>query len=276
MGKSKKKQTSKAGNQAGKAGQHQSTCEKSSQKKPRGDGKPKRAKQEDHLEHIPFRLREIMKSKDRMKKRPQKNKKLKKAINSHHKSDDSQDGDIRVPHFKRGNLESERAYLQRMNTETQHVLFLTKNQVDRRPELDVDKQERRADIGKSDKKKEYAKVRLLKRQQKKLDRQEDKLEKEEFVDDIPFGEVTMAPPLLSVKPKKALDKSQNASKTLLLSSLLGQTATSTNKPSMARQRIMEEERQRAVEAYRYLKKRKQQQLEARTASLGKHQNFSEG
>lgn len=79
------------------------------------------------------------------------------------------------------------------------------------------------------------------------------------VDDVPFGEVTMAPPSLTVKPRKAQEKSQTSSKDLLLNSLLGQKASSSSvKPSMARQRIVEEERLRVVEAYRNMKKQKQQ------------------
>lgn len=122
-----------------------------------------------------------------------------------------------------------------------------------------------------------------------------------FVDNVPFGEVTMAPPSLSAKPKKAPVKSQvtcsnvlslifmaewevycffcsasiipKGTKKLLLNSLLGHTVASATKPSMARQRIMEEERERAVEAYRHLKKRKQEQNEARTASMEKLKNL---
>uniref|UniRef100_A0A3Q3PYK5 Coiled-coil domain containing 137 n=1 Tax=Monopterus albus TaxID=43700 RepID=A0A3Q3PYK5_MONAL len=219
---------------------------KNKTKKLKRDGKPKKAQQEDHLQHIPFRLREIMKSKERMKTGSFKAKTLKEC-----KPENPQDGDIPVPHFKRGKYESEKAYLGRMERETKHVLFLTKNQVDRKPELDADKQERPADSGKSEKKKEL--------QQKKMDRQEAEMEKEVFVDHVRFGEVTMAPPSLSSKPRKALVKSQEASKQLLLHSLLGYTTASETKPSMARQRIMEEERERAVEAYRQLKKQKQQQ-----------------
>lgn len=63
------------------------------------------------------------------------------------KPDDSQDGDIPVPHFKRRKHESEKAYLQRMETEAKHVLFLTENQEERKPEL-------AADHGKSENKKE--------------------------------------------------------------------------------------------------------------------------
>ncbi|XP_019949675.1 coiled-coil domain-containing protein 137 [Paralichthys olivaceus] len=249
------------------------SAEPPSDKKLKRDGKLKKAKEEDHLEHIPFRLREIMKSKERMKSGPLKPKKLKDAIFPKSKPEKSQDGDIPVPHFKRGKNESVKRYLQRMEAETKHVLFLTKNQVDRKPELDADKQERPTDNGKSEKKKEYDKGRLQRLQQKKLNRQVAEMEKEMFVDHVPFGEVTMAPPCLSAKPKKAPVKSQNASRGLLLNSLLGNAVISTAKPSMARQRIMEEERERAVEAYRQLKKQKQQQQEARAASLKNIKDF---
>lgn len=48
------------------------------------------------------------------------------------------------------------------------------------------------------------------------------------------------------------------------------------KPSMARQRIMEEERQRAVEAYRHLKKQQQQQQhEAKNFSQAKKRTISD-
>ena len=76
------------------------------------------------------------------------------AIFSHCKPEESLDGNIPVPHFRRGKLESEKAYVRRMENETKHVLFLTNNQVDRKPELDVEEQERPVDKGKSDKKKE--------------------------------------------------------------------------------------------------------------------------
>lgn len=66
---------------------------------------------------------------------------------------------------------------------------------------------------------------------------------------------------------------QKSSKDLLLNSLLGHTVASTTKPSMARQRIMEEERVRAVEAYRHLKKQKQQQDKARILGLEKLKNL---
>lgn len=61
-------------------------------------------------------------------------------------------GDIPVPHFKRRKRETVKAYVQRMENETKHVLFLTKNQVDRKPELDPDNQGTAK--GKTEKKKE--------------------------------------------------------------------------------------------------------------------------
>ncbi|XP_007556370.1 PREDICTED: coiled-coil domain-containing protein 137 [Poecilia mexicana] len=266
MGKNKTGKTKESKRQAEKTGQNLS------KKKIKGDGKPKKTTQEDHLQHIPFRLREIMKSKDKMKNESLGGKKLKKALSLQSKPNDALDGDIAVPRFRKGKTESVGAYVRRMENETQHVLFLTNNQVERKPELEPDKQEKAAAKGKSEKKKEYAKMRLSKLQQKKLDKQEDKIEKELFVDNVPFGEVSMAPPSLGTKPKKAPVKTQ-ASKELLLNSLLGHSMASTAKPSMARQRMMEEERQRAVEAYRLLKKQKQQEQQTRNASLGKLLNL---
>ncbi|XP_056871672.1 coiled-coil domain-containing protein 137 [Takifugu flavidus] len=257
MGKNKKDKSSESGKQPTGTGKHP-------REKLQRDVKPKRA-EPDHLQHIPFRLREIMKSKDRMKRGLLKPKKPQKVIST----GEPCDVDIPVPHFKRRKRESERAYVRRMENETKHVLFLTKNQADRKPELDADNQEKPCGKSKSEKKKEYDSFKLQRLQQKKLDRQEARMEKQMFVDDVPFGEVVLAPPSLSSKPKKAQVKSQKDSGTLLLHSLLGHGVTSTNKPSMARQRMMEEERQRAVQAYRCLKKQRQEQHEARAANVKK-------
>ncbi|KAM9783589.1 coiled-coil domain-containing protein 137-like isoform 6-T9 [Syngnathus typhle] len=80
-----------------------------------------------------------------------------------------------------------------MEMESKHVLFLTNNQVERKPELNEDKQEKPANGGRSDKMKAYNKLKLLKRQRKKLERQEVRMEKEMFQDDIAFGEVSTEP-----------------------------------------------------------------------------------
>lgn len=67
---------------------------------------------------------------------------------------DPGDVDIPVPHFKRRRQESEKAYVRRMENDTKHVLFLSKNQADRKPELDADKQEKPGSKRKSEKKRE--------------------------------------------------------------------------------------------------------------------------
>lgn len=50
----------------------------SSDRKPKRDAKPKKAKV-DHLDHIPFKLREIMRSKEAMKPGAPRAKKVKKG-----------------------------------------------------------------------------------------------------------------------------------------------------------------------------------------------------
>ncbi|XP_022521935.1 coiled-coil domain-containing protein 137 [Astyanax mexicanus] len=220
----------------------------------RKDVKPR---PDEHLEQIPFRLREIMKSKEKMK---MGSKKLKKMRTTPFNAQTETSDDIPVPHFRRGKQESESAYLKRMSRETEHVLFLTNNQSERQPELHLEETETKSNKQKSEKKKLFDKGRLERLHKKKLSQKEEKAEKEMFKDEVQFGEVAMQPPALTAKPRKAPGKSQGASKDLLLNSLLGQTA-STVKPSMARQRMMEEERERVVQAYRQLKKQKQEQQE---------------
>uniref|UniRef100_A0A8C9TN32 Coiled-coil domain containing 137 n=1 Tax=Scleropages formosus TaxID=113540 RepID=A0A8C9TN32_SCLFO len=216
------------------------------------------ARQEQHLEHIPFRLREIMKSKERIAMGASKLKKMRKATAPKPVEGAAEATDIPVPCFRRGQRESERAYLHRMEQETQHVLFLTKNQVQRQPEVELQEQEQPAGRRKAEKKKEFDKIKVQKIEKKKMAKREKIEEKEKFTDRVSFGEVVMAPPSLTAKPKRAPTKSGGITKGLLLNSLLGHTSLSTSKPSMARQKMMEEERIRVVEAYRNLKKVKQE------------------
>ncbi|KPP60694.1 hypothetical protein Z043_121279, partial [Scleropages formosus] len=117
--------------------------------------------------------------------------------------------DIPVPCFRRGQRESERAYLHRMEQETQHVLFLTKNQVQRQPEVELQEQEQPAGRRKAEKKKECVALNSISKT-------------EDFciyshrtfcsllvvlIDRVSFGEVVMAPPSLTAKPKRAPTKS---------------------------------------------------------------------
>ncbi|XP_063098058.1 coiled-coil domain-containing protein 137 isoform X3 [Cavia porcellus] len=108
-------------------------------------------------QEIPFRLREIMKSREEMKK-PLSFKKRKKEAqvafrNTLEKEAKGMEPDIMVPKFRQRKGESDRAYLQRMEQETQHVLFLSKNQIDRQPEVQAAPKKE-----KSERKKAYCEV----------------------------------------------------------------------------------------------------------------------
>lgn len=107
--------------------------------KPRSKEKKKvncKPKNQDEQE-IPFRLREIMRSRQEMKN-PVSNKKRKKEAQVAFRKTEEEargvDADIAVPKFRQRKWESEKAYIQRMEQEAQHVLFLSKNQADRQPE----------------------------------------------------------------------------------------------------------------------------------------------
>ncbi|XP_077590623.1 coiled-coil domain-containing protein 137 [Stigmatopora nigra] len=230
----------------------------------------KQVKEENHIEHIPYRLRQIMRSMETMKSGSHRDR---NHASVHRNPEKSTVGDIAIPQFKRGKNESVGKFLMRMSNETDHVRFLTKNQIERKPELaEAQLQELPALKGRSESKKKHDQKRAKMRNLKKWNQKVDRREKEMFEDYIPFGEVSMGPPSLTSKPKKATTTPQ-APKDLLLNSLLG-NAASGSKPSMARQRIMEEERERAVLAYRQLKLLKQhQQQEARKGRRKFNVNF---
>ncbi|MFT7798016.1 coiled-coil domain-containing protein 137 [Arapaima gigas] len=237
----------------------------------RKKGKSPVARQ-DHLAHIPFRLREIMKSKEMMALGSSKLKKMRKAMAPRPEEGAAKATDIPIPHFRRRKMESRRVYLHRMEQETKHVLFLTKNQVQQQPELEPQDQEQLAGRRKAVKNKEFNRIKLQKIRTKKMSKKEHIEEKEKFTDRVNFGEVAMAPPSLTAKPKKAPTKSAGATEGLLLNSLLGHASLSTTKPSMARQRMMEEERIRVVEAYRHMKKEKQERQGFQVTGIDKRQN----
>nr|XP_056704661.1 coiled-coil domain-containing protein 137 [Euleptes europaea] len=217
-----------------------------SQKKKKINSKPKCLNEQE----IPYRLREIMKSREELKN--PKSRKKKKAGSKQRPSSES---DIPVPRFRRRKGESESSYVRRMDQETQRVLFLTENQLQREPEKEEPIQE------KSQKKKEFQRKKLDKIRKQKEEKKIAVLEKDLLSDSVEFGEVALQPPTLTAKPRKSVVKEKAGHKQLLLMSLLG-SGTAAHKvvhASLARQRIVQEERDRVVQAYRDLKKRKQQQ-----------------
>uniref|UniRef100_A0A8C0H2D9 Coiled-coil domain containing 137 n=1 Tax=Chelonoidis abingdonii TaxID=106734 RepID=A0A8C0H2D9_CHEAB len=212
-----------------------------SQEKKKTNSKPKHVDEQE----IPYRLRELIKSREEMKN--PKNRRRRKAAS---KRKPVAQGDIPVPKFKRRKQESVSAYIQRMEQETQHVLFLTKNQLQRKPETEEPAPE------KSQKKKKFQNKRLEKMRKKGEEKKAAMLEKALFQDPVQFGEVAMQPPALTVKPRNGVNKEKVNRRSHLISAL---GLSPTVPMSLARQRIMEEEREKVIQAYRNLKKRRQQQ-----------------
>ncbi|XP_060242240.1 coiled-coil domain-containing protein 137 isoform X2 [Meriones unguiculatus] len=246
-------------------------------------------------QEIPFRLREIMRSRQEMKK-PLSNKKRKKegflcvalavldslckpgwpGISKEQPASASQSAgitaqvafkktlereakgeepDLVVPMFRQRKGESDGAYIQRMEQEAQHVLFLSKNQASRQPEVQA------APGKKSERKKAFQKRRLEKAQKKREARAVERLEQELLKDPVKFGEVVLQPPELTVQPRRSTNRDTPGKKLLMLKMLLGPGGvSSTPATSLARQRILGEERERAVQAYRALKKLQRQEV----------------
>lgn len=231
-----------------------------SQKRKKVNSKPKCLDQQE----IPYRLREIIKSREEMKK-PQSKKKKKPVPEN--KQSPTMETDIPVPKFKQKKGESESSFVQRMEQETQRVLFLTKNQLQREPEKEQPTQE------KSQRKKKFQEKKLSKIQKQKEEKKAAMLEKDFFKDTVQFGEVVLQPPTLTAKPRKNVLIKKAGQKQLLLGTLLGNgEALSMHKAvrtSLARQRIVQEERERVVEAYRTIKKRKQQQQQQQQLAVDK-------
>uniref|UniRef100_A0A671G6P0 Coiled-coil domain containing 137 n=1 Tax=Rhinolophus ferrumequinum TaxID=59479 RepID=A0A671G6P0_RHIFE len=254
--------------------------------RPRSKEKKKvncKPKNQDEQE-IPFRLREIMRSRQEMKN-PTSYKKRKKeaqvAFRKTEKEAKGEDPDIAVPKFKQRKWESDGAYVQRMEQEAQHVLFLSKNQADRQPEAQAAPKE------KSEGKKAFQRRRLDKVRQRREEKAAERLEQELLQGTLPeaphqpwvrprgadsrpqscssappdtvkFGEVALQPPELTAKPRTSISRGQPGKKPLMLRVLLSPGGVSQpSATSLARQRIVAEERERAVQAYRALKKLRQ-------------------
>ncbi|XP_072098552.1 coiled-coil domain-containing protein 137-like [Mobula birostris] len=243
----------------------------------RRDSKPRKSnmkpKNIDEQE-IPFKLREIMRSKEELKRKMKKRKpKPEKPKRTSALGGSDPHGDVRVPKFKRKKRESVKNYIQRMEQEAKHVIFMSENQLPRYPEMEDKGKEKDSHVkSKSERKKESDKKRLRRLVGKKIERKMMKQEKEMFTDIVPFGEVAMQPPTLTAKPRKSQTTDKPGGRQLLLKSLIGDSKCGSERTkvispdvelprmSMARQRIMLEERERVIKAYRALKKQKLQAL----------------
>ncbi|NXQ50542.1 CC137 protein, partial [Catharus fuscescens] len=214
--------------------------------------KPKHPEEQE----IPFRLRELMRSREALKRPAPGKKQVAEKKQQQESKGPKTAGDISVPKFRRGKGESERSYICRMEQEVQRVLFLTENQLQREPEKEATAPE------KSKRKKEFQKRKLEKARKKKEDKKVDMLEKSLLQDTVPFGEVVTQPPTITSRPRGQGPAEQAGRKQLLLTPRLGRSQASPASPvspvmSMARQRILQEERARVIQAYRDIQRRKQ-------------------
>ncbi|NWV95340.1 CC137 protein, partial [Machaerirhynchus nigripectus] len=255
--------------QGRKAGQGQRPGQKVGPRSEHGPAVPPRSRKEkkDNMkpkhpdeQEIPFRLRELMRSREAMK-RPDSGKRQAAEKKQQQKSKGPKaPGDIPMPKFRRGKGESERSYICRMEQEVQRVLFRTENQPQREPEKEATAPE------KSKRKKEFQKKKLEKARKKKEEKKEAILEKSLFQDKVPFGEVVTQPPTITSRPRGRGPAEQAGRKQLLLTPRLGQSQASLASPvspvmSMARRRILQEERARVIQAYRDIQRRKQLERE---------------
>ncbi|XP_069511237.1 coiled-coil domain-containing protein 137 [Ambystoma mexicanum] len=222
-------------------------------------------------QEIPFKLREIMKLQKEMSQ--PKKKRKRKAENKYKASQRPevpfQPLNIMVPKFKKKKTESVHHFIQHMDNVAKHVMFLTNNQPVREPEKLEPLEEESA---KTKPKKEFDRRREVKMLKKKAGKKVDQLEKEMFQDRVQFGEVAMEPPTFTVKPRKGVDNVKPGERQLLLKNLFNKGNDTTPKiklppASLARQRIIEEERERVVQAYRALKTQKQLQRTIRENQL---------
>ncbi|XP_009945798.1 PREDICTED: coiled-coil domain-containing protein 137, partial [Leptosomus discolor] len=140
-------------------------------------------------QEIPFRLRELIRSREAMKRPdPGKRRAAEKKQQQPKPKGPAAQGDIPVPKFRRGKGESEHSYVCRMEQEVQRVLFLTKNQLQREPEKELTAPE------KSKRKKEFQNKKLEKARKKKEEKKEAMLEKSRF-------QVVTQPPTITSRPR---------------------------------------------------------------------------
>lgn len=106
----------------------------------------------------------------------------------------------------------------------------------------------------------FQKRRLEKVRRRREEAAAERLEQELLRDTVEFGEVALQPPELTAKPRTSGSGGQPGKKPLMLKMLLSSGGVSQPPAtSLARRRIVQEERERAVQAYRALKKLQQQQ-----------------
>ena len=110
----------------------------------------------------------------------------------------------------------------------------------------------------AEKKSKHERLEKMKNRQKKIkESKKEKLEeKERWTDKVEFGEVVTQPPQLSAKPRKAGEVKKPGQRDLLFLKTNAFFSKKSNN-SMARAIVLNDERERVIEAYRALKKNKE-------------------
>ncbi|XP_052070639.1 coiled-coil domain-containing protein 137-like isoform X2 [Mytilus californianus] len=242
-----------------------------SHQKTRQDEAPKN----DDAQEIPRKVQFFMDNKEKFKMGKRQKFKKKKAKDTFQKMIPGQTRPLDPPPvFIQKKKEKERDFLNRVDNATQKVLLQSKlsdHYGMNIEDIDGDLKKKKS-MSKS--RKEKLKHKKEKMKQKKHERDIDNKETEFLKDDIQFGEVVSAPPILTSKPRKAVKDEQFSKpgkRSLLLKEIiLANSASSPNSSlrssnreigqttkrknlSMAKQQVMDAERQKAIDLYRLMK-----------------------
>lgn len=185
-----------------------------------------------------------------------------------------------VPKFVQGKRETDKSFMNRVELETQRVLLKSKLTDKYKVDFDdleqgnVVKKKKSMSQQKKERLKEKKKKNVLKKVEKKRDKEGDF---SDLRDNVKFGEVAMEPPAITAKPRKAETDDgvpRPGKKSLLLKEIITDNAitnsghSTANKTrelgqtkkrkhlSMAQQQIMDKEREKAIDLYRQLKAKK--------------------
>ncbi|KAL5018034.1 hypothetical protein ScPMuIL_003756 [Solemya velum] len=239
----------------------------------RNDILPNQRPKNEEEQEIPRKLKFYINKKDELKNySAKKHKRKKKGQN---------DGASRMepgmtrplrpaPKFVQHKGENDKKFLSRVDKETQHVIL--KAQLEDQYGVELHETKDGTTVkkakGMSDKKRERLKEHKERRKMKKASHAIDKDMELKFKDEVKFGEVVMEPPVLTAKPRKAQKTdtfSKPGKKSLLLKEIIEKNSGNKREPgqtqkrkhmSFAQQRIMDAERQKAIEQYRNIKNKK--------------------
>lgn len=232
--------------------------------KPRGSADVDRPPDKDDTEYIPAATRRVMELQEEMKAR--RNKKRQNIEDQ----DEAQQNPL-----KKRQHESDKKHMKRLQREAN--IAIAKSQFEAKFQVEVDgiangevryKKVKKKTSGN----KRWEQFKEKKQKKQKQAQSERELGFEKFADKVEFGEVAMAPPSLSAKPRKADQKGTRPGvKSLLLKEIMetnqrqnpmafvresvGKT-TKKNQLSLAKQKMLNEEREKAINQYRQLKKQK--------------------